>query len=122
MCKVDPSLPIRRYKSFFEIMESYGNRKEIGQSILWVASQAGVESPYILKIAIHHLLPYYGYKHYKQLVLSALSMLSSSANMAIDNLIDADEFEEFFETAFDIKKGRDLQKFYPRIKVTTREL
>lgn len=101
-------------------MESYGNRKEIGQCVLWVAAQSGIESPYVLKIAVHHLLPYYGFKHYKQFILSALSMLTSSANMAIDNLIDADEFEEFFETALDIKKGRDLQKFYPRIKVLTK--
>lgn len=118
MCRMDPSLPIRRYKSFSEIMESYGNRKEIGQSILWVAAQAGIESPYVLKIAVHHLLPYYGFKHYKQLVVSNISALSQSANMAIDNLIEADEFDEFFETAFDQKKGRDLQKFYPRIRVS----
>lgn len=98
-------------------MESYGNRKEIGSCILWVAAQAGVDSPMILKIACHHLLPYYGFKHYKQLVLSSLSTLTASANMAIDNLIEADEFEEFFETTFDQKKGRELQKFYPRIRV-----
>ncbi|ODN04239.1 Transmembrane protein [Orchesella cincta] len=119
MCKIDPSLPIRRYKSFSEIMESYGNRKEIGQCVLWVAAQAGIESPYVLKIAVHHLLPYYGFKHYKQLVVSSLAALSSSANMAIENLIEADEFEEFFETTFDQKKGRDLQKFYPRIRDIT---
>ncbi|OXA64365.1 hypothetical protein Fcan01_03136 [Folsomia candida] len=116
MCRVDPSLPVRRGKSVAELMESYGNRKDIGLSILWTIAQAGVDSPYLLKIVSNYLLPYYGFKHYKQFVLAALSTLSSCSTMAVEYLIEGDEFEEFFEAAFDPKKKRDLEKIYPRVK------
>lgn len=89
----------------------------MGLCVLWTTAQAGVGSPYVLNIASQNLLPYYGFKHYKQFVLAALGTLADSANMAVENLIDADEFEEFFEAAFDPKKRRELEKIYPRIKV-----
>jgi len=99
-------------------MESYGNRKEIGLALLWVASQAGFDdSPYVLKIASLYLLPYYGFRHYKQFVLAAVEATTTASVMAPEPLIDIDEFEEFFESAFDPKKKRDLEKIYPRVKV-----
>jgi hypothetical protein len=119
MVRLDPSLPSRRHRSFHELMESYGNRREVGQSILWVVAQAGLEeSPYVLKIASEFLLPYYGFRHYKQFVLAALESTTSSANMAVENLIEIDEFDEFFQAAFDPKKKRDFEKIYPRVKVS----
>jgi hypothetical protein len=118
LCRLDPSLPIRRAKSFWELMESYGNRKEIGLCVLWAIAQAGVDSPYVLKIATQFLLPYYGFKNYKQFVLAALSTVTTTSSMApVEHLIEGDEFEEFFEASFDPKKKRDLEKIYPRVKV-----
>lgn len=119
MCRLDPDLPLRRAKTISELMESYGNKKEVGLCILWVAAHAALYSENVLKIVVKQLLPYYNFKHYKTFVLSVLNTLSWAASMGGDNLVDPDEFEEFFEASFDPKKRRDFEKFYPRIKELT---
>ncbi len=117
MCKVDPDLVVRREKSLIALMESYGNRKEVGHAVLWVAAQAALFSDNMLNIVTQHLLPYYNFKAYKVFVLSALNTLCDSAVMAGDNVVEPAEFVEFFETAFDPKKRKDFETFYPKIRV-----
>ena len=118
MCKIDPELPVRRSKSFSELMESYGNRKEVGICILWVAAQASLYSDNVLKIVTDHISPFYNYRHFKSFVLSVLSTLADSAVMAGDNVVEPAEFVEFFEAAFDPKKRKDFEKFYPKVRVS----
>jgi len=118
MCELDPSLPVRRSRSVTELMESYGNKKEIGLSILWVIAQAAMHSPNELKITTAYLLPFYHFKNYKSFISSVFSSLSTRAvDMATSSTVEPEEFDEFFETAFDPKKRRDLEKFYVRVKV-----
>jgi len=119
MCKIDPDLGDRRSKTLFELMESYGNRKDVGTPLLWVAAQASLYSDNVLKILTEHILPYYNFKHYKSFVLSVLSAVGDAPVMASDNVIDAPDFEAFFELSFDPKKRREFEDFYPKIRVSS---
>lgn len=116
--RIDPDVMLRRAKSYSDLMESYENKKEIGVACLWVSAQACLLSPFVLRIVLNQLLPYYNFKHYKNFIVSVLDTLAV-ADMAGDIVVETDEFEDFFEASFDPKKKRDFEKFYPRIKQLT---
>lgn len=110
---------LRRSKTLTELMESYGNRKEIGTCLLWVAAQASLHSDNVLKIISEHILPYHSFKHYKNFVLTILSAVGESAVvMSSENVVEPQDFEDFFQTAFDPKRRRDFEKFYPKFRVS----
>jgi len=114
---LDPDLPLRKAKAMSDIMESYGNRKEIGICLLWVSAQAALHSDNLLKIASLYFLPYYNFKHYKSFVLSALGTIGEAG--AMENVVEPAEFEEFFLASFDPKKKKDFEKFYPKFRDLT---
>ena len=116
---MEPDVVLRRAKSHAELMESYGNRREVGIACLWVSAQASLHSSSVLRIVMGQIVPFYNYKHFKAFVVSVLRTLGGEMTTS-DILVEPDEFEDFFEASFDPKRRKDFERFYPRIKVSNR--